>query len=80
LDHLSLAALAIIALRARRGTITDVHLPNSPGGLAIHGNPSRLILAEQLGCRSSARFILEIIMDEHLSVVVTNSKTSFFCR
>jgi hypothetical protein len=26
----------------------------------IHRNPSRLILAEQLGCRSPARLILEI--------------------
>jgi hypothetical protein len=34
----------------------------------------RLILAEQLGCRTSPRLILEIDIGERLSVVVTDAK------
>jgi hypothetical protein len=40
----------------------------------IHSNPSRLILAEQLGCGSSARLIFVIDIGELLAVVVTHDK------
>jgi hypothetical protein len=38
----------------------------------VHGNPSRLILAEQLGCRASSRLILVIDVGKLLSVVVAH--------
>ena len=46
-----------------------------PLGLGdIAGDPSRLILAEQLGCRSAPRLILEIDVSELLAVVVAHDK------
>jgi len=41
----------------------------------IATNPPRLILAEQLGCRSPPRLVLEIDVGERLSVVVAHDKT-----
>jgi hypothetical protein len=50
-------------------------LLNQPRQLRdIHRDPSRLILAEQLGCRSPAGLILEINVGELLPVVVADNK------
>jgi len=40
----------------------------------VHGNPSRLILAEQLGGRASAGLILEIDIGKLLSVAVADNE------
>jgi hypothetical protein len=41
----------------------------------IRRDPPRLILTEQLGCRSSPRLVLEINIGELLSVVIADDKT-----
>jgi hypothetical protein len=43
-------------------------------GQQCHHNPPRLILAEQLGGRASARLILEIDIGKLLAVVVADAK------
>jgi hypothetical protein len=45
----------------------------------IAGDPSRLILAEQLGGRAPPRLILEIDIRKRLSTVIAHDKAGVFC-
>ena len=45
----------------------------------IHRNPQRLILADQLGCLSAARPLLEIDVVERLAVGVTHRECGSAC-